>query len=85
MKRMKEWLQTDQNPFAKTMSKKGNREDEEWKQNNIGLEIEISGMTKGLARWLDQQIDWEDAVSLAFLTIGRADIASQVCGAIESH
>ena len=30
------------------------------------------------ALWIDEQLDWEDAVSIAFLTVQKEDIALQL-------
>ena len=30
------------------------------------------------ARWIDEQLDWEDAVAIAFLTVQKDDIALQL-------
>eukprot|EP00092_Neocalanus_flemingeri_P063231 GFUD01076461.1.p1 GENE.GFUD01076461.1~~GFUD01076461.1.p1 ORF type:complete len:523 (+),score=152.86 GFUD01076461.1:49-1617(+) len=37
------------------------------------------------AKWIDQQLDWEDAVSFAFLMVEKVDIALKLSRAIEQH
>ena len=31
-----------------------------------------------IARWIDQQLDWQDAISFAFLVVDKVDIAIQL-------
>jgi len=38
-----------------------------------------------IAIWIDQQLDWQDAVSFAFLMVEKVDIALKLSRAIEKH
>lgn len=38
-----------------------------------------------IARWIDQQLDWQDAISFVFLVVDKVDIAIKLSRAIEQH
>merc|ERR1719431_33230 len=40
---------------------------------------------KTTAKWIDQQLEWEDAVSFAFLIVEKVDIALKLARAIEQY